>query len=108
MQVMQSMKSRIVSLVLRYSRKKAFASPENLHRWIAEARKTESHHPPAALTGYLAVSTHMTGGFPVYEIAPAKGEKRRILYLHGGPMSLKSRPITGLLSPNSPSVPASA
>ncbi|MER9326369.1 alpha/beta hydrolase [Mesorhizobium sp. M0488] len=81
---MPSFKSHLVSLVLRYSRKKAFASPENLQRWIAAARKTEDHRPPASLNQRFAIETRTVDGFPVYEIAPRAGERRRILYLHGG------------------------
>lgn len=81
---MPSLKSHVVSFVLRHSRKKAFSSPENLRRWIASARKTEDHHPPAWLRGRLDISIGETHGFPVYEIAPKAGERRRILYLHGG------------------------
>lgn len=81
---MPSLKSHVVSLVLRYSRKKAFSSPENLQRWIAAARKTEDHHPPASLQQRFDIETRSVHGFPVYEIAPRAGEQKRILYLHGG------------------------
>ncbi|AEH88288.1 alpha/beta hydrolase [Mesorhizobium opportunistum] len=81
---MPSLKSHVVSFVLRHSRKKAFSSPENLQRWIAAARKTEDHHPPASLQQRLNIQTSTVDGFPVYEIAPKAGERKRILYLHGG------------------------
>ncbi len=81
---MPSFKSHVVSFVLRHSRKKAFSSPENLRRWIANARKTEDHHPPAWLQARLDIGIGEVDGFPVYEIAPKAGERRRILYLHGG------------------------
>lgn len=81
---MPSFKSHVVSFVLRHSRKQAFASPENLQRWIAYARKTEDHQPPAALRSRLGITTRTVGGFPVYEIAPKAGEQKQILYLHGG------------------------
>jgi acetyl esterase/lipase len=81
---MPSLKSHVVSFVLRHSRKQAFASPENLQRWIAAARKTENHQPPASLHQRLDIQTHTVDGFPVYEIAPRDGEQKRILYLHGG------------------------
>lgn len=81
---MPSLKSHVVSFVLRHSRKKAFSSPENLRRWIASARKTEDHRPPAWLGRRLDISIGEVDGFPVYEIAPNGGERRRILYLHGG------------------------
>ncbi|RWL95485.1 MAG: alpha/beta hydrolase [Mesorhizobium sp.] len=81
---MPSLKSHLVSFVLRHSRKKAFSSPENLQRWIAYARKTEDHHPPALIKARLDITETEIGGFPVYEIAPKAGERRRILYMHGG------------------------
>ncbi|TIP28263.1 MAG: alpha/beta hydrolase [Mesorhizobium sp.] len=81
---MPSIKSHVVSFVLRYSRKKAFSSPENLQRWIAYARKTENHQPPASLHQRFEIATRSVDGFPVYEIAPKTGERKRILYLHGG------------------------
>lgn len=81
---MPSFKSHVVSFVLRHSRKQAFSSPENLQRWIAYARKTEDHQPPASLRSRLDITTRSVEGFPVYEIAPKAGERKRILYLHGG------------------------
>ncbi|RWL48015.1 MAG: alpha/beta hydrolase [Mesorhizobium sp.] len=81
---MPSLKSHLVSFVLRHSRKKAFSSPENLQRWIAYARKTEDYHPPVLLKARLDITETEIGGFPVYEIAPKAGERRRILYMHGG------------------------
>jgi len=81
---MPSFKSHVVSFVLRHSRKKAFSSPENLQRWITYARKTEDHHPPASLRKRLDIVERTVDGFPVYEIAPKAGERRRVLYLHGG------------------------
>lgn len=81
---MPSLKSHLVSFILRHSRKKAFSSPENLQRWIAYARKTEDHHPPALLKARLGITESSVDGFPVYEIAPRAGERRRILYMHGG------------------------
>ena len=81
---MPSLKSHLVSLILRHSRKKAFSSPENLRRWITYARKTEDYNPPALLKARLDLAETAVDGFPVYEIAPKAGERRRILYLHGG------------------------
>ncbi|CDX12580.1 Esterase [Mesorhizobium sp. ORS 3324] len=81
---MPSLKSHVVSFILRHSRKKAFSSPENLQRWIAYARKTEDYRPPALLKARLGIAESSIDGFPVYEIAPKPGERRRILYLHGG------------------------
>jgi acetyl esterase/lipase len=81
---MPSFKSHVVSFVLKHSRKQAFSSPENLQRWIANARRTENHQPPASVRSRFDISTHAVDGFPVYEIAPKSGQQKRILYLHGG------------------------
>ena len=81
---MPSLKSHVVSLILKHSRKQAFTSPQNLQRWIAKARRTQSHQPPAWMTARFGVETRTVNGFPVYEIPPKAGEEKRILYLHGG------------------------
>ncbi len=81
---MPSFKSHLVTFVLRHSRKKAFSSPENLQRWIVAARKTENYYPPASLHRRFDIEKHTVDGFPVYEVAPRTGERKRILYLHGG------------------------
>jgi acetyl esterase/lipase len=83
---MPSLKSHLVALVLRHTRKKAFASAADMNRWIDWARKTQSHRPPATLAGRLVVSQSSVQGFPVYEVTPAAGIRtgQRILYLHGG------------------------
>jgi acetyl esterase/lipase len=81
---MPSLKSRAIAFVLKHSRKKAFSSPQNLHRWIEWARRTQSYEPPANLRARLAIAERNVDGFPVYEVASKPGEKMRILYLHGG------------------------
>jgi acetyl esterase/lipase len=81
---MSSLKSRLVALVVKHSRKKAFASAENLNRWIAAARKTESHEPPARLARRFPIRRGAVRGFPVYEIEPQNVGPRRLIYLHGG------------------------
>jgi acetyl esterase/lipase len=81
---MRSLKSRLVAVYLRRRRKKAFASAENLHRWIASARRTQNHRPPARLAARFTIREHPLEGFPVYEIRPPRLGPMRILYLHGG------------------------
>lgn len=82
---MQSLKSHAVALYLRHTRKKAFASAAEMNRWIARARLTEDHRPPAAVSSRLDISQHEVRGRPVYEVKPRDGlEDKRILYLHGG------------------------
>lgn len=83
---MPSLKSHLVSLVLKHSRKKAFASPEGLHRWIARARRTQTHRPPPRLSARLRISERKVRGFPVYDVAPRDRPStgKRILYFHGG------------------------
>ena len=81
---MPSLKSRLVSFVLKHTRKKAFSSPENLQRWIAHARRRQSHRPPAHVSARFRIETGSADGFPVYEIMPLGRSRKRILYLHGG------------------------
>lgn len=82
---MPSLKSHLVSLVLKHSRKKAFTSPEGLHRWIARSRKLQDHRPPARLAARLCIRERAVHGFPVYDVSPAAGGgNQRILYFHGG------------------------
>ncbi|CAM5652716.1 alpha/beta hydrolase [Mycolicibacterium aubagnense] len=81
---MASIRSHLVSFVLKYTRKKAFSSPESMHRWIQHARKKQCHQPPPAIMQRFDISTHSVAGFPVYDIAPKNGGSKRILYLHGG------------------------
>lgn len=83
---MPSIKSHLVAFFLRRTRKKAFASAADMNRWIAMARRTQSHRPPPAVARRLAITARQAAGFPVYEVAPRGGARgaRRILYLHGG------------------------
>lgn len=81
---MPSLKSHLVALVLKHTRKKAFASAEGLHRWITKARSTQDHRPPAGIAARLRITEHQVHGFPVYEVTPAKAGAMHILYLHGG------------------------
>lgn len=82
---MPSLKSHIVALYLRHTRKKAFASPQSLNGWIARARRTQDHRPPAALSATLDISQSELGGHPVYAVVPkAPLAGRHIVYLHGG------------------------
>jgi acetyl esterase/lipase len=82
---MPSIKSRLVALILKHSRKKAFTSADELNRWIAAARQTQDHRPPAQLFSRLAISQHRVAGFPVFRVKPKTGAGEMcVLYLHGG------------------------
>jgi acetyl esterase/lipase len=82
---MPSLKSRLVALVLQFTRKKAFATPEGLHEWIAASRRTQDHRPPIRVTEALDVRQDEIDGRPIYRVQPKDGAGRRhILYLHGG------------------------
>ena len=70
---MPSLKSHLVSLVLKHSRKKAFSSAENMQRWIAHARRTQTHRPPPRLAAKLAQRQQPGRGVPVYEVTPRRG-----------------------------------
>jgi acetyl esterase/lipase len=81
---MPSLKSHLVAFILKHSRKKAFSSPEGLHRWIAQSRRTQDHRPPPKIAARVAIARREVQGFPVYEVTPKAHGQMRILYLHGG------------------------
>jgi acetyl esterase/lipase len=82
---MPSLKSHIVALVLKHTRKKAFASAEAIQSWIRAARLTESHRPPQKLRENLDITERKIAGRPVYEVRPSRlTSRQRIVYLHGG------------------------
>ncbi len=82
---MPSLKSRFVAFMLRNTRKKAFASPEGLHRWIAASRRKQDHRPPLKIAARFDIAERAVLGHPVYELAPRGGARGpHILYLHGG------------------------
>ena len=91
---MPSLKSRLVAVVLRHTRKKAFSSPEAMNRWIARARLKESHRPPRSLTRRFAISQRSIAGRPVYELEPHGGATGpHIIYLHGGAFVFEITPF---------------
>jgi acetyl esterase/lipase len=82
---MPSLKSHIAALVLKHTRKRAFASPEGMHSWIRSARLTEDHRPPPKIRANFDISERKVAGWPVYEVRPRRVTSRqRIVYLHGG------------------------
>lgn len=82
---MPSIKSRLVALFLKHRRKKAFASADEMNRWIAMARQTQNHRPPARLFSQLDITEHAIAGFPVFRVKPKMlVSDWRVLYLHGG------------------------
>ncbi|MDN2568525.1 alpha/beta hydrolase [Aquibium sp. A9E412] len=83
---MPSFKSHLVAFVLKATRKKAFASPENLHAWIARARTRQDHRPPAAVARRLAVTEQRVAAMPVFRVRRRGGAAGgpAIVYLHGG------------------------
>ena len=82
---MPSLKSRLVALVLRHTRKKAFRSPEGLHAWIAKARRVQDHRPPVKVARRVDITQRRIARHNVYEARP-KGDAGaiRIVYWHGG------------------------
>ena len=81
---MPSLKSRLVGVYLKLTRKKAFSSAEELHRWIARDRQLRDHRPPPAIALRHKVEQREIDGFPVYEI-PAKARAAgHVIYFHGG------------------------
>jgi acetyl esterase/lipase len=82
---MPSLKSHIIALVLRNWHRRAFTSPEGLHRWIEWARRRESFRPPPAVSARFDISVREIVGSPVYEVRPKQLKSRlHLLYLHGG------------------------
>lgn len=86
---MSSLKSRLVPLVLRCTRKKAFSSAEGLRARIEAERKMVDYRPPKKLKRMLDVRRRRIAGMPVYEVQPKNAPNRRlsgtrVLYLHGG------------------------
>ncbi|WP_127598943.1 alpha/beta hydrolase [Nitratireductor alexandrii] len=91
---MPSLKSRLVALVLKHTRKKSFRSAAALHKRIAAARETEDHRPPQAIRQRLAIETRQVDGFPVYEVAPpAPRGEGRLVYFHGGAYCFEITPF---------------
>jgi acetyl esterase/lipase len=81
---MPSLKSRIVGLYLKLTRKKAFSSAEQLHRWIAADKRRRDHRPPPAIAHALAVTQRRIDGFPVYDIPATRRGAGHVVYFHGG------------------------
>ncbi len=82
---MPSVKSQFYAFALRHTRKKAFASAEGLHRWIARSRRIEDHRPPRSIGRRFDIDEWSVRGFPVYEIAPPELRTNvRMVYIHGG------------------------
>ncbi|UOY02523.1 alpha/beta hydrolase [Blastococcus sp. PRF04-17] len=71
-----------VGLVLRATRKRAFATAERGRRRIAQP-KVEAP-PPRKLTARHEVTQRTVGGFPVWTVRPRTGSGRAAVYLHGG------------------------
>ena len=83
---MPSLKSHLVALFLRHTRKKAFASPEALNAWIAKARKTQDHRPPIKVSARVDVTLRQIGGRIVYEVRPKAGNVLTVVgAIAGGP-----------------------
>jgi acetyl esterase/lipase len=81
---MPSLKSRCVGLYLKLTRKKAFSSAEELHRWIAADQRTRDPRPPKALIRSLGIEERAIDGFPVYDIPATRRGAGHVVYFHGG------------------------
>lgn len=82
---MPSLKSRLVAFYLRYTRKKAFSSPEAINAWVKWARMRQNHRPPDWLRQRLHIRETTAGRITVYTVEPLKiASPKRILYMHGG------------------------
>ena len=82
---MPSLKSPLVALYLKYTRKRAFASAESIRAWAAWARARSTHRPPDILRNRLQIAEREVDGIPVYEVTPpALKSDLHIIYMHGG------------------------
>lgn len=91
---MPSFKSHLYAFVLKHTRKKAFASAEGLHAWIAKSRPTQDHRPPVKVAARVEITVRTVDDFPVYEVRPKSGPAtRRVLYLHGGAYCFEMTPF---------------
>lgn len=91
---MPSLKSHLVAFVLKQTRKKAFASAENLRRRVEKSRLFEDHRPPRAVARRVSIATREEAGFPVYDVTPPiLRTDRRILYIHGGAFCFEMTPF---------------
>lgn len=80
---MASLQMRVISGVLRLTRKPRTATVERARRRIAAPKG--SHEPPAALRSRHDVRTRHVQGFPCTTVAPRDGATgRAVVYLHGG------------------------
>lgn len=81
---MPSLKSRLVGLYLKLTRKKAFSSAEELHRWIGRDRQRSSHRPPPPIALRHGIERRDIDGFPVYDIPATRRGAGHVIYFHGG------------------------
>lgn len=82
---MPSLKSHLVALYLKYTRKRAFASAESIRAWAAWSRARSTHRPPDILRNRLQIAEREVDGIPVYEVTPpALKSDLHIIYMHGG------------------------
>ena len=81
---MPSLKSRLVGRYLKLTRKKAFSSAEELHRWIDRDRKRRDHRPPPAIALRHKIEQRAVDGFPVYDIPARTRGAGHVIYFHGG------------------------
>lgn len=81
---MPSLKSRCVGLYLKLTRKKAFSSAAELHRWIARDRQRADHRPPPAIALRHRIEQRVIDGWPVYDIPATRRGAGHVVYFHGG------------------------
>lgn len=81
---MPSLKSRLVGLYLKLTRKKAFSSAEEFRRWIERDRERRDHRPPPAIAARHRIERRWIDGFPVYDIPAARRGAGHVVYFHGG------------------------
>src|SRR5690606_34661062 len=82
---MPSLKSHLVALYLKYTRKRAFASAESIRTWAEWARARSTHRPPDTVRESMRITEREVDDIPVYEVEPPTLKSGlHIIYLHGG------------------------
>ncbi|MEX3009465.1 alpha/beta hydrolase fold domain-containing protein [Hoeflea sp. TYP-13] len=82
---MASLRSKLLSLVIRILRKKSSSTAEGTHRRLKWARPRQNYNPPPGINRDFAVRKSEFKGYPVFEwSAHDTKPDLHVLYLHGG------------------------
>ncbi len=82
-----SWRSRALPVVLRYTRRRAYRSPQSARDHIdRRASRPQPYWPPPRLCGDVSVQIAIRSGWPIYTLAPTSSQTPHctVVYLHGG------------------------